>query len=301
MRIRQIEAFQAAIETGSITRAADLLGIGQPAVSRLIADLEISMGFPVFHRSAGRITPIAEGMRFHAVVERAFLNMKEIECAADQIRHGYSKHLTISTLPVLASTIIPEVIRLFVEKNPDVSIDIHALWMTEILQGIQAQHADVAMSVSFTEVQGVRQEHLIDVRFVAALPQHHRLAKRKVLDIRDFDGEDFISIVPNSAIGWGRIDNEFEAKGVSPRRRVTTPHSQTAYSLVAAGVGVSILEPFAAKHWSRNGVIIRPLSVDLYFTYSLFFPERITNNHIAEEFSLCLRKYLSTNKPMFNL
>jgi DNA-binding transcriptional LysR family regulator len=300
MRIRQIEAFQAAIETGSITRAADLLGIGQPAVSRLIADLEISMGFPVFHRSKGRITPTTEGLRFHAVVERAFLSMKEIERAAEQIRHAYSGHLTVSTLPVLASTIIPEVIRLFVEKNPKVSIDIQPLWMTEILQGIQAQRADVAMSVSFTEVQGVRQEHLIDVRFVAALPKHHRLVKRKVLDIRDFDGEDFISIVPNSAIGWGRIDKEFEAKGVSPRRRFATPYSQTAYSMVASGVGVSILEPFAAKHWSRNGVTIRPLSVDLCFTYSLFYPEQSTTNPIVEEFVLCLRKYLSTNKPMFN-
>jgi DNA-binding transcriptional LysR family regulator len=300
MRIRQIEAFQAAIETGSITRAADLLGIGQPAVSRLIADLEVSLGFPVFHRSAGRITPTTEGLRFHAVVERAFLSMKEIERAADQIRHAYSEHLTVSTLPVLASTIIPEVIRLFIEKNPKVSIDIHTLWMTEILQGIQAQRADVAMSVSFTEVQGVRQEHLIDVRFVAALPQHHRLAKRKVLDIRDFDGEDFISIVPNSAIGWGRIDKEFEAQGVSPHRRFATPYSQTAYSMVAAGVGVSILEPFAAKHWSRNGVTIRPLSVDLYFTYSLFFPEQFTMNPMVEEFALCLRKYLTMNKPMFN-
>jgi DNA-binding transcriptional LysR family regulator len=300
MRIRQIEAFQAAIETGSITRAAYLLGIGQPAVSRLIADLEISMGFPAFHRSKGRITPTTEGLRFHAVVERAFLSMKEIERAAEQIRHAYSEHLTVSTLPVLASTIIPEVIRLFVEKNPKVSIDIQPLWMTEILQGIQAQRADVAMSVSFTEVQGVRQEHLIDVRFVAALPKHHRLAKRKVLHIRDFDGEDFISIVPNSAIGWGRIDKEFEVKGVSPRRRYATPYSQTAYSMVASGVGVSILEPFAAKHWSKNGVTIRPLSVDLSFTYSLFFPEQSTTSPIVEEFVLCLRKYLSMNKPMFN-
>ena len=138
------------------------------------------------------------------------------------------------------------------------------------------------------------------MRFVAALPRHHRLAKQKVIDIRDFDGEDFISIVPNSAIGWGRIDKEFEAKGVSPRRRFATPYSQTAYSMVAAGVGVSILEPFAAKHWSKNGVVIKPLSVDLCFTYSLFFPEQITANPIVQEFALCLRKYLSTNKPMFN-
>src|SRR5260221_3349713 len=250
MRIRQIEAFQAAMVTGSITRAADTLGIGQPAVSRLIADLEISTGFPVFHRFAGRMTPTTEGMRFHAVVERAFLNTREIECAADQIRHAYSKHLTISTLPVLASTIIPEVIRLFIEKDPNVSIDIHPLCMTEILQGIQAQHADVAVAVSFTEVQGVRQEHLIDVRFVAAVPQHHRLAKQKIIDIRDFDREDFISIVPNAVVGWGRIDKEFEAQGVSPRRRFSTPYSQTAYSMVAAGIAASILATFCAKHSS---------------------------------------------------
>src|SRR5258706_14258480 len=97
--------------------------------------------------------------------------------------------------------------------------------MTEILQAIQAQRADVAMSVSFTEVQGVRQEHLIDVRFVAALPKHHRLAKRKVLDILDFDGEDFISIVPNSSIGWGRLNKKLQEKSVKTQWRFGTPYS----------------------------------------------------------------------------
>ncbi len=300
MRFRQIEAFRATVSTGSVTQAAHLLGIGQPAVSRLIVDLETSTGFPLFHRRAGRVTPSAEGLRFHAAVERAFVSMEGLKRVADQIRHSYSGHLTISTIPVLSATIVPNTVRLFLESHPDVTLDIHTLKMTEIVESIQAQEADVAMSVSFTEVPGVRQEPLIDVKFVCALPTNHPLRRKKTIDIRDFDGQDFISLLPNTPIGWSRIDQLFDANGVRPRRRIATPQSQTAYSLVAAGVGIAILEPFGARHWSKNGVVIRPLSADLRFTYSLFFPANDPDTPLVQEFVSCLRTYLKTNRPMGN-
>ena len=137
------------------------------------------------------------------------------------------------------------------------------------------------------------------MRFLAALPKHHRLAKRKVIDIRDFDGEDFISIVPNSAIGWERIDKAFEAKGVSPRRRIATPYSQTAYSMVAAGSGSqssNLLPQSTGQKWRCHKAALCGLMLYLLPIFS----GAVTANPIVEEFVLCLRKYLSTNKPMFN-
>ena len=300
MRFRQIEAFRATISCGSVTQAAQMLGIGQPAVSRLLADLESSLGFPVFQRHAGRITPTAEGLRFAAAVDRAFASLDGLKRQADQIRHAYSGHLTVSTIPSLSSTLIPGVVQLFLERNPKISLDIYTLSMTEIVQSIQVQQVDVAMSVSFTEVHGVRQEKLIDAKFVCALPAGHPLGRKKTVDVQDFDGQDFISLIPNTPFGWNRIEKLFEANGVRPRRRIGTFLSQTAYSLVAAGLGVSLLEPFGARHWSKNGVVIRPLSADLRFTYSFFFSANGPDSPLVEEFVSCVRKYLKTNVPMGN-
>src|SRR5690349_18655158 len=134
MRFRQIEAFRATMATGSITKAAQLLCIGQPAVSRLIADLETDVGFPLFQRTAGRVTPTTEALRFHAAVERAFVSMDGLERLADQIRSAYTGHLTVSTLPVWSSTVMPPVIKAFLARNPGISLDIHTLKMTEIME-----------------------------------------------------------------------------------------------------------------------------------------------------------------------
>ena len=68
--IRQLEAFAAVMSAGSVTGAARLLGRSQPAVTRLIQDLEADIGYALLHRSGPRISPTARGLLFHAEVER---------------------------------------------------------------------------------------------------------------------------------------------------------------------------------------------------------------------------------------
>jgi DNA-binding transcriptional LysR family regulator len=63
--IRQMEAFAAVMSAGSITGAARLLGRSQPALSRLIQDLETRLGFALLHRNGPRVSPTRRGILFH--------------------------------------------------------------------------------------------------------------------------------------------------------------------------------------------------------------------------------------------
>ncbi|WP_207481241.1 LysR substrate-binding domain-containing protein [Arenibaculum pallidiluteum] len=300
MRFRQVEAFRAAMMTGSVTGAANLLSIAQPSASRLIADLENAVGFPLFRRQGGRLAPTDEGLRFYKAVDRAFLGLETLERAAEQIREARTGQLTVCALPVLSSAVMPGAIKRFLARNPRVGISLEVLHPPEIQEMLQNRQADLAMSVRFAVVAGVRQEPLITVRFLCALPAGHPLAEKPAVSIHDFHDQDYVGLMPSVPLDWSRVDRLFEAAGVRPRRIVSTPHSHTAYALVAAGLGIALLEPFAAQTWTANGVVLRPLEVDLRFTYALCLPEAGSDSPLVQDFARCLRAQLRESPPALN-
>ena len=93
MRYRQLEAFRAVMRAGSVTQAAEMLNVSQPAVSRLIACLEQDVGFPLFRRRRGRLQPTPEADFLLGEVERAIANLDHVAQIADDIRKRRTGHL----------------------------------------------------------------------------------------------------------------------------------------------------------------------------------------------------------------
>ena len=292
MRFRQIEAFQAVMTAGSITQGAEALSIGQPAVSRLIADLETGLGFPLFHRASGRVVPTPEALQFYAAVERTFTSLQDLERLASQIRGAYSGHLIVSAIPMLASMVMPPVVKAFLAANPGTSIEINIFDLLQMVSDIRARQAHLALSMSFTDLPGLQQELLFEARMVCALPAGHRLARKKRIALEDFHQVEFISLFPRAPMMGRRIDQLFAAEGIHPKRIAATPYSQTAYGLVAAGVGVSILEPFSARYWSKHGVVVRPLTIDLLYPCSVFYSADAPIPRLARQFVDDLKAYV---------
>ena len=86
INLRQLEAFRAVMQTRSITRASELLFVSQPAVTRLIKDLEASVGFSLFQRLKKRLYPTPEAFSFLEEVELSFSGLDKINIAAREIR-----------------------------------------------------------------------------------------------------------------------------------------------------------------------------------------------------------------------
>ena len=86
LRLRQVEAFRALMQWRTVTRAAQALGISQPAVSRLLADFEAKTAQAFFERRQGRLLSTVEAHALHDEVERAFSGFERVAQAAAQIR-----------------------------------------------------------------------------------------------------------------------------------------------------------------------------------------------------------------------
>ena len=93
---------------GSASAAAEHLYITQPAVSRLLSDLEYSVGFTLFERQGRGLAPTSDGRRLYEAVERVYLGLDAVQEAATAIREGSSGTLRVGTLPVYAGGLLAE-------------------------------------------------------------------------------------------------------------------------------------------------------------------------------------------------
>ncbi|WP_313388320.1 LysR family transcriptional regulator, partial [Achromobacter aegrifaciens] len=111
MELRQLEAFAAVMSTGSVTAAGRLLGRSQPAISRLLQELEAEIGYPLFARSGPRVTPTEQGFLLYDDVERALAGMQQIRSRADEIARGQAQPLLMAATSALAAGLVPDALK----------------------------------------------------------------------------------------------------------------------------------------------------------------------------------------------
>jgi DNA-binding transcriptional LysR family regulator len=88
MRLRHIEVFNAVMLTGSVSGAARLINVTQPAVSRILQHAELQLGFALFQRTKGRLTPTSEALTLYPHIERLFAQLDEVQRLAANLKTG---------------------------------------------------------------------------------------------------------------------------------------------------------------------------------------------------------------------
>ena len=109
MNLRQCEIFRAVMTSSSITGAADRLGITQPAVSKMLAQMERDLGFPVFLRERRRLVPTPEAQALFKEVERAFLGLEHLTRFARDLKGLRQGHLVLGAPYAAAAGWLPGV------------------------------------------------------------------------------------------------------------------------------------------------------------------------------------------------
>lgn len=283
MNFRQVEAFRTVITAGSVTRAAELLSVSQPAVSRLISDLEKNVGFDLFERQGRSVVATGEGKMLYADVNRAFVGLEEVEAAADAIRSNRVGKLNIVTMPSLASRLLPELIAKFAKQNPEVGVWLEVLPRSGVLQAIASGRYDLGVASSPVEDDKISTKKLCDVPAYCVLPKNHRLSNKRAIRLTDLNGERVISLSRDSLFRF-TLDALFEQVGVDCRRDVQARTADAIYGLVASGVGVSIVGPDMPQELKSRHIVFKPLSPALNVSIELLTLNRQPASLVAGRF-----------------
>lgn len=151
LNVRQLECFRAIMTTGSMTQAAESLGIAQPSASSLIASLEHTLGFALFDRAKGRLVATPEAKALMPDVVRALESVEFTEHRANQIKENRQGDLSIVSYPDIAIDFLPSLLSEFLESRSGVRVNLQAR-RTEMMTGLLATHDyDLAITTRLVE------------------------------------------------------------------------------------------------------------------------------------------------------
>lgn len=291
---RQLQAFCAFIDTGSVTSAAERLRLSQPAVSKMLTALEYDIGFPLFSRERKRLVPNNEALLLYGEASRIFSGLAEIEAFARDIRSRTAGSLHIISSPAFGDSFLPTVVGRFIATHSKAKFVSHVRSSTIINQRIINQQADLGFSMMPFEHPAVISEPLCESAAVCVLPERHRLASRDVIKAADLAGEQFLAF-PRDGRMRHLIDAVFDQRGIARQMDYEVYSSSEACAMVAQNLGVAIVDPFtayAATKWQP--IVQRRFEPEIYYTFRLMRPRYRDTSLLAEEFMVLLRQQLGS-------
>ena len=291
---RQIEAFRAVYQTGGMTAAGNLMNITQPAVSRLIRDLEAETGLSLFVREGVSIAPTPDATALYQEVQRSFHGLDQVALFASDLKRNRSGRLNIAASLAPSFFAIPDAMAAFRRDWPDVTVSLDSVPSPEVADLVTAHKADLGLAVLSPQTDGIETMPLPKLHVVAVMPAGHPLARKKVIGPKDMDGEPVL-MVSEYSLMQQRILKSFEAAGVTPNVIFDSSYSGSICGLVAKGGGVSVLDPVTARAYAGEGLAIRRFEPKVPYELRLFRATNRPASAHARAFAEVLRETLKEN------
>ncbi|WP_454872569.1 LysR family transcriptional regulator [Paraburkholderia xenovorans] len=245
LKLRQIEAFRAVMRAGSMTAAADILSIGQPAVSYQISTLETAVGFALFNRAKGKLTPTAEAYQLLAEVDRLYDGLSGIEAAVVEIAGHHRAILRVLLTSAFSNTLIVGSIGRFASSHPGLRIDLDATHRPAVVRNIANGLADIGIVSLPVNVSRTIVEPLFTTELVCVLPRSHPLAERATVTPNDLATVQLVAMKPGGVIR-SILERWFTAAGIHRVFDYEVRDAWAAIELVRAGLGVTVVSRISA-------------------------------------------------------
>lgn len=267
MRLRQIEVFQAILQTGSVSAAADLLCISQPAVSKTLSHAEQQLGYALFDRIKGRLYPTPEARLLQQEVGVLFADLQRLKRLAEGLRQRQDRPLLLDATPALAHALLPATLSRWRQAFPDTPCYLATHHSAEMVQRLCLHEADIGLSLQPVAHPGIVQQALASGVLWAVAARGSWPAEQLAapLPIQALHQQPFIGLDRDDVL-WQAFGERLAQQGVTPKVLTTVQTYQLACDLVAGGHGWAVVDPFTAHGPHAAGVDCRPLTPALPVT-----------------------------------
>jgi len=275
MELRQLEAFAAVMSTGSVTGAAKLLTRSQPAITRLVQELEAEIGYALFARHGPRVTPTSQGFLLYEDAERALAGLRQIHTRAAEIARGDAQPLLLAATSALAVGLLPQALKRAEVQTGAVPIQLRTASPEQVLHAVLTGAVQLGACSLPLEHRGLQVHWIAQLACVAVLPQGDPLAALDTVPLAALAQRRLITM-SNPFRLRHRLDAVLAQAGRAVDRRdalIETNSSINAQALVRAGLGVAVLEPLTAHGAPLPGVVVRPLDTDIPFFFGVITPQ----------------------------
>lgn len=281
--MRRYAALLKVIEVGSFTKAAELLGYTQPALSQMIASLENELSVTLLYRSRYGIRLTPEGERLYPSIQSSVLQYEAMRRTADEIRGLGSGIVRIGTVSSVSCHWLPQVIRSFWQKHPNIQIVLNQGDYTTIPEMVRTGVVDFGF-VSPHAVKGMEATVVKSGRFCAILPKSHPLTEKESVSLKDLANEPLLLLEEGA---YSEPLEAFRSAGITPNIRLRVHDDYSILSMVELGLGVSVLTELVL-HRTDYDVAVRPIETPIIRTMGIIAKDKNSLPLASKEFIRCL-------------
>ena len=292
MNIRQLEIFWAVMRTGTVTGAAQLLNISQPAVSKMLRHAEDQIHMQLFVRQGGKLQPTEKAEHLYVFADSIFSNVERMKQAMFDIRDSDLSRMQIVATPTIAEGMLAKPLTRLLMQYPRVNVSLKLLPTAQIINRVALQQADIGLLLGPAGDPSVEQFELCRVPMICAVNQSHPLANKPKITLGDLVGQRIISYhryTPWGTLVWPHL----EAAGVAPQSIVECNHAHAAFALVNANAGIAIIATSVGDAVYPD-VVLRHLHPVLDATILYILPRFTKTSHLAKMLLNQLREDLAS-------
>ena len=289
MRTRQIEVLQAILRTGSLTAAARLLHVSQPAVTRSLQQAESGLGYPLFLRKGTRLVPTPEAVALAPMVDEVTKSIDSVRKLARNLKLGEHRPVRVAAVPSLAVALLPSGFARARRRLPGMRTELGSAHYDEMLQKLLQHEVDVGLAFDPPPHPFIDSIELGSLQLVAAgLPSAlGKYASHASVSPEALSTMKLIELAGRDPLG--QIYQRFATLYRWPAARISVQSYHIGLQLAKLGEGVALIDSeSAALHGSPLKVL--PFNPPIEFPVCALLPKDSTRTAILETVIECMRE-----------
>ena len=283
MRLKHIEVFNAIMLTGSVSGAARLLNVTQPAVTQTLQHAELQLGYTLFTRQRNRLVPSSEAQTLYPEVLRLVSQLESVRRLAGALKAGKGAELRLLVVPSLAVRALPDALKQFRKLHPDLAVSIRTLHSREITAAIALREGDVGIVYGTSQHPAVQHVPVATGRLVCVSPLRSPGSDRRTtVELTEVMRGGFIRIDERDPIG-AMLAEQCARQGLAPSGGVTVQTHHIAMVLAEQGFGPAIIDSFTAAASTSDTLHVRTLLPEVPVSVQALLPQGVRSARPAAD------------------
>ncbi|KRP63559.1 LysR substrate-binding domain-containing protein [Pseudomonas orientalis] len=267
MRLRHIEVIQAILQTGHPGLAAEWLQLSVGEVDATLRDAELQLGFMLFASVRGRLQATRETLELQPQIAHLYEALEPIQRLANRLKHHHAPTLRVLCTPPLANQLLPHSIALLRRRFQDTPCNLSSQPTREIVRSLLLHETDVGLSLHDPEHPHIQSSVLAQGKLQLLAPHGWLKPRQKYIALQDLAGQSMIGLEGRDPLSR-LLDAKLQALRPLPVVQTRVQTYQMMRSMVEAGEGLAVVDPFTACGARDAGLdvcpISPPISVNLY-------------------------------------
>lgn len=295
MQMKQIEVFHAVYSTGSVSNAARLLNVSQPAVSKTLQRAEDQLGFLLFKRVKGKLIATDEAHVLFGEVSLVYRQILSLQKKAGNLKAGNAGHIRLSVMPSMGLNVLPLAITRFLKDHPDVTFDIQTRHYEDMIRCLYEHEIDVGLAFSPSNHVGLASYGFGEGEFVCVYNQGAFDDGERRMDLKEMAGKNIISIKDSGPLSDILFKRILQA-GIKTNSMISVQTYYIAKNLVGYGTGVAIVDQLTAMAEGPGQTQYKGFSSPITYNVAGLYAENhpLSNvcRHFLEYFQVVYEEYV---------